>query len=105
MADNTQKLIRDNVRPPVAPPRWADRLLETCLDSHLLEDVQGDLHEVFSKRLNEVGFAKARREYAWAVLHYLSPFFFKPQRRSDKLPGWRVQPAPAYREHRILPAF
>ena len=65
----------------IAPPRWADWLLETCLSPRLLEDVQGDLHEVFYKRMDEVGVAKARREFGWAVLHYLSPYFFKPIRR------------------------
>ncbi|WP_332368356.1 permease prefix domain 2-containing transporter [Spirosoma telluris] len=66
------------------PPRWADRLLETLLSPHLLEDVQGDLHEVFYKRVSEIGLAKARREYGWAVLNYLTPFFFKLTWRSDK---------------------
>ena len=64
------------------PPRWADWLLETCLTPRLLEDVQGDLHEVFHKRVREVGLVKARREYSWAILHYLSPFFFKPLQRT-----------------------
>ncbi|WP_420150831.1 ABC transporter permease [Spirosoma sp.] len=64
------------------PPRWADWLLETCLSPRLLEDVQGDLHEVFYKRIDEVGLSKARREYGWAVLHYLRPYFLKPLRRS-----------------------
>ncbi|GAB4019731.1 ABC transporter permease [Spirosoma migulaei] len=67
-----------------APPRWADRLLESFLSPRLLEDVQGDLHEVFYKRIQEVGLSKARREYRWAVLHYLRPYFFKSFRRSDQ---------------------
>ena len=66
------------------PPRWADWLLETCLTPRLLEDVQGDLHEVFYKRIEEVGIAKARREFGWAVLHYLRPYFVKSLRRADK---------------------
>ncbi|GAB4025788.1 ABC transporter permease [Spirosoma gilvum] len=72
------------------PPRWADWLLESCLSPYLLEDVQGDLHEVFSKRIDQVGLARARREYSWAVLHYLSPFFFKPAqsaRRTSDYPS------------------
>jgi len=66
------------------PPRWADRLLEWFVVPHLLEDLQGDLQEVFHKRTRQVGLARARREYAWAVLHYLNPSFRKSYRRSGK---------------------
>lgn len=64
------------------PPRWADRLLEWFVASHLLEYVQGDLHETFQKRVDQVGLSRARREYAWAVLHCLTPFFYKPLRNA-----------------------
>ncbi|MGV3560402.1 ABC transporter permease [Larkinella arboricola] len=59
------------------PPRWADRLLEIFVAPHLREDVQGDLHEVFYKQLEQNGLVKARRAFIWAVLHYLQPYFFK----------------------------
>lgn len=65
------------------PPRWADWLLTTCLSPRLREDVQGDLQEVFYKRVEQVGRAKAGREYAWAVLHYLTPFFLKSRREAN----------------------
>ncbi|GAB3557493.1 ABC transporter permease [Spirosoma fluminis] len=68
-----------NIGPDRRPPRWADRLLGWFVAPHLLEDLQGDLQEVFSKRIKQVGLARARREYAWAVLHYLTPFFYKRQ--------------------------
>ena len=60
-----------------SPPRWADRLLEWFVAPHLLEDLQGDLYEVYQKRTQAVGPTRARREYGWAVLHYLTPFFHK----------------------------
>ncbi|GAB3342396.1 ABC transporter permease [Larkinella ripae] len=59
------------------PPRWADRLLELFVAPHLREDVQGDLHEVFYKQLEQHGLPKARRQFVWAVLNYLNPYFFK----------------------------
>jgi putative ABC transport system permease protein len=59
------------------PPRWADWLLERIVAPHLLEDVQGDLHEVFYKQVKEAGLATARRAFVWAVLNYLNPFFLK----------------------------
>lgn len=58
------------------PPPWADRLLRWFVAPHLLEYVQGDLQEVFYKRVEQVGLARARREYVWAVLQCLTPFFF-----------------------------
>ena len=64
---------------PDQPPRWADQLLEWFVAPHLLEYIQGDLHENFHKRVAKVGIARARREYLWAVFHCLTPFFTKRQ--------------------------
>lgn len=64
---------------PSQPPRWADQLLEWFVAPHLLEYIQGDLHENFHKRVAKVGIARARREYLWAVFHCLTPFFTKRQ--------------------------
>lgn len=64
---------------PHQPPRWADQLLEWFVAPHLLEYIQGDLHENFHKRVAKVGIARARREYLWAVFHCLTPFFTKRQ--------------------------
>ncbi|MGF7218145.1 putative ABC transport system permease protein [Spirosoma lacussanchae] len=60
-----------------SPPRWADRLLEWFVAPHLLEYVQGDLHETFHKQVDQVGLSRARRKYVLAVLHCLTPFFLK----------------------------
>ncbi|WP_428657556.1 ABC transporter permease [Runella sp.] len=68
----------------VKPPHWADRLLEWFVAPHLREDLQGDLYEIFQKRAEQVGLARAKREYSWAVLHYLTPYFFK--RRKAEFP-------------------
>ncbi len=54
-----------------------DRLLEWLCPPYLLEDVQGDLHEVFYRQVQENGLAKARYAYLLAVLTYCSPFFLK----------------------------
>ncbi|WP_080057091.1 ABC transporter permease [Spirosoma aerolatum] len=62
-----------------SPPRWADRLLEWFVAPHLLEYVQGDLHETFHKQVIEIGPTRARRAYIRAVLHCLTPFFAKRQ--------------------------
>ncbi|HAK80793.1 MAG TPA: cell division protein FtsX [Runella sp.] len=64
---------------PDQPPRWADQFLEWFVAPHLLEYIQGDLHENFHKRVAKVGIARARREYLWTVFHCLTPFFTKRQ--------------------------
>jgi ABC-type lipoprotein release transport system permease subunit len=57
------------------PPLLADRLLEWCCPPRLLEDVQGDLQEVFRRQAQREGIAKARRAYWRAVLAYVRPFY------------------------------
>lgn len=59
------------------PPRWADWFLERCLAPHLLEDVLGDLYEIYVKRVDQVGIRRARREYGLAALRYITLFFIQ----------------------------
>ncbi len=70
--------------PDHRPPHWADCLLEWLVAPHLLEEIQGDLQEVFYKCVAQVGLASARRQYGWAVLHYVTPFFYK--RKASQYP-------------------
>ena len=70
---------QNRLNAPVEPPRWPARLLDWFVAPHLCEDLQGDLYEIFQKRVEQVGIVRAKWEYTWAVLHYLTPFFFKRQ--------------------------
>lgn len=56
-----------------APPKWADKLLEWFFDGYQVEEIQGDLYEVFARRMNEIGLKKARRMYWIDVLRFLHP--------------------------------
>jgi putative ABC transport system permease protein len=58
------------------PPRWADYLLEKWVDDRFLEDIQGNLYEVFVKDVKQGNIARARRNYAFAAIRHLSPYFF-----------------------------
>jgi putative ABC transport system permease protein len=62
---------------PSPPPQWADKLLEWLCPDELLEEVQGDLQELFEERVAEAGQRQARREYILSVLGYLRPYAFK----------------------------
>ena len=61
-----------------APPHWADRLLRWFCAPHLLEEIQGDLHERFSRDLQQVGRQKANRRYSLNVLGFLRPRYGWP---------------------------
>jgi putative ABC transport system permease protein len=62
---------------PNTPPRWADQLLEWFCAPHLLEEVQGDLHERFEKNTRVFGEKTARRDYVISVLSFIRPFALK----------------------------
>ncbi|GAB3968203.1 ABC transporter permease [Spirosoma terrae] len=62
---------------PAEPPRWANRLLEWFCAPHLLEEVQGDLHERFERNTRQAGQRQARRQYVREVISFLRPFAIK----------------------------
>ncbi|MDJ1470531.1 ABC transporter permease [Xanthocytophaga flava] len=55
------------------PPLWMDRLLERFCAPHLLEEVQGDLHERYHLRVRKKGIRYANRLYFREVVSYLRP--------------------------------
>jgi putative ABC transport system permease protein len=77
MPGNFNQIQRPSPDRDPTPPRWADWLLEYFVAPHLLEYVQGDLHEMFTKRVKQGNLHRARREYIWAVFRCLTPFFAK----------------------------
>ncbi len=50
------------------PPKWADRLLSWYCNPKLLEQIQGDAHELFNWRVEEEGLKKAKRSFVWDVI-------------------------------------
>lgn len=52
------------------PPKWADRFLEFYCNPELLEQIQGDIHELFNYRLEEQSVASARRAFVLDVLRF-----------------------------------
>ncbi|HEX8531864.1 MAG TPA: permease prefix domain 2-containing transporter, partial [Cytophagales bacterium] len=55
------------------PPRWSRQLLAWYCKPHLLEEIEGDLNELFAERVAAEGEKAARRQYAWDVVRYLRP--------------------------------
>lgn len=54
-------------------PRWSIKLLRFICPDILIEEIEGDLFELFNKDLNNFGLSKARRRFVWNTLRYLRP--------------------------------
>ena len=68
------------------PPHWADRVLAWRCPAEQLEEVQGDMHELFQKWVEEWGASRARWCYAWNVLGFMRPLPARPiTRPKDKI--------------------
>lgn len=50
------------------PPRWADKILEEYCDPDLLDEIQGDLHEVFYVRVKTFGRHRAQLLFVKEVM-------------------------------------
>ncbi|MDX1628818.1 MAG: ABC transporter permease [Fulvivirga sp.] len=59
------------------PPRWADRLLEWFCTDHYLEIIQGDLRELYQKRLKNMSRWRCNLLYIKDVLDIFRPFALK----------------------------
>lgn len=68
------------------PPRLADALLELFFNTYEVEEIQGDLIELFERRTAECGTRQARRLYWLDVLRFLTPFSRKRKIKPVYLP-------------------
>ncbi|WP_428654548.1 ABC transporter permease [Runella sp.] len=59
------------------PPRLADKFLKFFCAPHLLEEIQGDLHEEFDYQVKRIGVRRARWLYWWEVLGFMKPRYLK----------------------------
>lgn len=58
------------MKSPLAPPRWADRFLTWYCNPDLLEEIQGDAHELYFERLNAEGKRMADLKYIYDVIRF-----------------------------------
>ena len=54
----------------ISPPRWANRILEWYCKEEFLEEIQGDLHEIFFLHIVSKGVRKARFYFVWQVVRF-----------------------------------
>lgn len=57
------------------PPRTMRILRWFCADIYL-EEVEGDLYELFQEEVEEYGLKKAKRRFFLTAIRYLKPFFY-----------------------------
>ncbi|SDD82374.1 putative ABC transport system permease protein [Dyadobacter soli] len=74
------------------PPQWATRLLHWFCAPHLVNDLEGDLLELFTQRVHTYGVPEARRRYVRDVLSLIRPFALKKQPEKYPQPAF-IQPA------------
>lgn len=68
---------KPSTNPTPHPPRWADRLLCWLTPTELLEELQGDLHEQFAQRIDQVGPFWARWWYGLEALKVIRPYYLR----------------------------
>src|SRR5579859_6362362 len=56
------------------PPRWAEQILQWSCPNDSLEEVQGDLLELYNHWIETVGEREARRRYLFNVIRLQKPF-------------------------------
>ncbi len=64
-------------RPDIQPPKWALRLLRWYCKPRALEIIEGDIYELFEKRLQTQNPGAARRMFGWDVLRFFRLRYIK----------------------------
>ena len=54
----------------INPPKWAQRFLKWYCNPQLLEEIEGDIYELFDRRIDEKGPSFARKRFAWDVIRF-----------------------------------
>lgn len=67
------------------PPKWSLRLLRYFLRNEFLEEIEGDLEEVFADNLEHYSASKTRRLYTKEVIKLIRPILVKKRGLNQKL--------------------
>lgn len=68
------------------PPKWADAFLRWSLDPDILEDIQGDLYELYNFRCTHSGKAYANLKFVWEVFQFMRiPLLRNPFAKATKI--------------------
>jgi putative ABC transport system permease protein len=62
---------------PINPPTWPLKFLRFFLKKEYLEEIEGDMEEMFYENVEHLSLKKARRIYAWEILGLVRPVLIK----------------------------
>lgn len=77
---------------PVQPPRWPLKFLRFFLKEQYLEEIEGDMEEIFHENIEYFSVRKAKRIYTWEMLKLLRPGLIKSPaffQRINQLPMFK----------------
>ncbi len=63
-------------QPHIEPPQDVLRFLRWFCAESFLEEIEGDLYEIFEDQVEELGPARARKAFFWTSFSYLRPYFW-----------------------------
>ena len=61
----------------IAPPKWPLRFMRIFVKKEYLEEIEGDMEELFRDHLEQQSITKAKRMYTWEMLRLLRPILIK----------------------------
>ncbi len=67
----------------VRPPRWIQYLLQKFCDQSFLEEIEGDLEELYYQNVDEKGIIRANWLYFFDALPHFNPYFLRRIKFSD----------------------
>ena len=82
--------MKNKARKQLRPPQWARRFLEWYCRPELLEDLEGDLQEYFSRNLQVNGPFRARLIYVLDVLKFLRIYTIRTPKFINLLIQWII---------------
>src|SRR5437899_467667 len=69
----------------ITPPRWPVKMLRFFLKRDYLEEIEGDMEEIFFDNLERFSICKARRIYTWDMVKLLRPVLMQNFEGIEKL--------------------
>jgi putative ABC transport system permease protein len=69
----------------VSPPKWPLNFLRFFLRKEYLEEIEGDMEEIFRDNIERLSISKARRIYVWDTLKLLRPALIRNLEILDRL--------------------
>jgi ABC-type antimicrobial peptide transport system permease subunit len=85
------------------PPLWADRLLTWRLDEAAIEEVVGDMHELYIHWVNRFGVKRAKALYWLNATGFLQPLPYGLSRKTKK--NFKVKQQAPFMSIRMMPNY